>query len=132
MSKLPYWNLSPSDAYKEVDSTPEGLSSTEADIRLNTYGKNTLDSKKSQSQIMLFVSQFKNPIVLILLFATIISALSQEWFDAQIILVIILASAILSFYQEYGASQAVEKLRSKVQVLSSVKRNGEYIDIPSS
>lgn len=79
----------------------------------------------------LFFNQFKNPIIIILLFATIISAVTGDWFDAQIILLIVLASAVLSFYQEYSAGQAIEKLRSKVQVTCSVKRDGKFFDLPS-
>lgn len=78
-----------------------------------------------------FLSQFKNPIILILISATIISAVTGEFIDAMIILTIILASAILSYYQEYTASNVIAELRAKVQAKSIVFRNGQSIEIPS-
>lgn len=127
----PYWSLTSLEAIESVDSDINGLSSKEAAVRLQKYGENTISGKKRLSQFRAFMNQFKNPIILILLFATMISAVTGDWFDAQIILVIVLASAILSFYQEYSAGEAIEKLKSKVQIKCSVKRDGEFVDIPA-
>ncbi len=80
---------------------------------------------------MAFLSQFKNPIILILIVATGISAATGEWIDAMIILTIILASATLSFYQEYTAGNVIAELRAKVQAKSVVLRDGKQIEIAS-
>lgn len=127
----PYWSLTSIEAIEAVGADMNGLSSKEADARLQKYGENTISGKKRLSQVRAFLNQFKNPIILILLFATIISAVTGDWFDAQIILGIVLASAVLSFYQEYSAGEAIEKLKSKVQIVCSVKRDGVFIDIPA-
>lgn len=127
----PYWSVNQAEVLASVESRKEGLSTEEALVRLQSYGENTISSKKHLSQLQLFLNQFKNPIILILLFATIISAVTGDWFDAQIVLLIIFASAVLSFYQEYSAGQAIEKLRSKVQVTSMVMRDGNVSEIPS-
>lgn len=126
-----YWNLTSLEAMEQVNTDLNGLTSKEAAARLKNYGENTISEKKKLSQVRAFLNQLKNPIILILLFATIISAVTGDWFDAQIILVIILGSAILSFYQEYSAGQAIEKLKSKVQVTCSVKRDGVFMDTSS-
>lgn len=126
-----YWNLTSLEAMEQVNIDLNGLTSKEAAARLKNYGENMISEKKKLSQVRAFLNQLKNPIILILLFATIISAVTGDWFDAQIILVIILGSAILSFYQEYSAGQAIEKLKSKVQVTCSVKRDGVFVDTPS-
>ena len=79
----------------------------------------------------LFLNQFKSPIVLILIFATLISAFLKDWVDAVIILLIVLGSALLSFFQEYNASNAAEKLRSQVSLKADVLRDGKSGSIPA-
>jgi len=80
----------------------------------------------------LFVNQFKNPLVLILMVASIISMFAGEWIDAGVVLAIVLGSTILGFAQEYVAGNAIEKLRSKVTIHSSVLRDGQPQTLPSS
>jgi Mg2+-importing ATPase len=72
----------------------------------------------------LFLSQFKSPLVLILVFAAIISVITGEWIDATIIIAIVVASAMLGFIQEYNAGNAVEKLRRQVTLKVTVLRDG--------
>lgn len=131
MNDVPYWSIDLEEVMGMLESSLEGLPAPEAAARLAMYGENVVRPKRHLSQLQLFLNQFKNPIILILLFATAVSAVTGDWFDAQIILLIVLASALLSFYQEYSAGQAIEKLRSKVQVTCSVKRDGKYMDVPS-
>jgi len=126
-----YWSLPPSVALQYFDSITTGLTSEEATLRLKKYGENSIKEQKKASQFMLFINQFKNPIIIILIIATVISALTGEWIDATIILTIIFASAMLSFLQEYSASNAIEELRAKVQVKSIVLRDGKSIEITS-
>ena len=77
------------------------------------------------------LSQFKSPIVLILLAATLISAFLGDWMDAIIILVIVGSSALLSFSQEYSASSAVDRLREQVSLKAQVVRDGREQAIPA-
>jgi Mg2+-importing ATPase len=79
----------------------------------------------------LFLSQFRSPLVLILIFAALVSAFVGEWADASIVLVVVLGSTMLGFVQEYRASNAVEKLRSRVTIKSSVLRDGQPQLLPS-
>ncbi len=79
----------------------------------------------------LFLNQFKSPLVLILIFAAIVSAFVREWTDAVIVLAVVLGSTLLGFVQEYRAGNAVEKLRSQVTIKSSILRAGQPQIVPS-
>ena len=81
--------------------------------------------------LLIFLGQFKSPLVLILVFAALVSILTREWVDATILLAIIVASAILSFLQEYHAGRAVEKLRRRVKLQAMAVRDGEAKLIPA-
>jgi Mg2+-importing ATPase len=114
-----------------LDTRPEGLTSEEARARLARFGANSLADRKRVGWPLLFLRQFKSPIVLILLFATLVSAVLQDWADAAIILVIVISSAALSFAQEYRAGNATEKLRSQVRVKATVLRDGALQAVPA-
>jgi Mg2+-importing ATPase len=76
-------------------------------------------------------SQFTSPLVLILIFAAVVSSIAGEWTDALIVLIILIASALLSFVQEYKASRAVEKLQAQVITKAVVLREGKQLTIPA-
>jgi Mg2+-importing ATPase len=126
-----YWSQSVGTSMTELESSEDGLTSGQASQRLLTYGLNALEAKAKASALRLFLNQFKNPLVLILLFATIISAITKDWVDSLIILAIVLGSALLTFVQEYNASTAVEKLRAQVHITATVLRDGSPKTIPS-
>jgi Mg2+-importing ATPase len=126
-----YWALSSDKVISFLNSSLQGLNDNQASQRLAQYGPNSLTAKEKTSPWQIFFSQFRSPIVLILLFATIVSMFVQEWIDAIIILAIVLGSALLSFYQEYNANNAVEKLKAQVTLKTLVQRDGEKIEIPA-
>lgn len=126
-----FWSFSPQQAAETIQTDPKfGLSQQEAAKRLKHYGYNTLKVKKHKSVILLFLQQFNNPLIYILLFCAILSLILYDKTDAIIILMIILASAFLSFYQEKSALQAMEKLLKIVQIKSKVLRNQEKKEVP--
>jgi Mg2+-importing ATPase len=126
-----YWNRSPESLLAELHSAPEGLGAGEAQARLEAFGRNLLEARKRATTLGLIWDQFKSPIVLILLFATVLSAALGNWLDAVIILVIVLGSAALSFWQEYSASNAAQRLRAQVMVKATVLRDGQRASIPA-
>jgi len=126
-----YWSRPSEDLLRALGSTSDGLSSAEASLRLTQIGANLLGAKEKATALRLFLNQFKSPIVLILIFATVVSAVTQDWVDALIILAIVLGSALLSFFQEYGANNAAEKLRAQVTIKASVLRDGGLQQIPA-
>ncbi len=130
-SKDAFWTRSAVDNLAAAGITQKGLDSTEAQQRLNTYGLNSLKEKQRESALQMLLGQFKNPLVLILIFAAIISALVNEYVDTLIVLLIVLASALLSFTQEYSAGKAVSKLRSQVTLNSTVRRDGVETTLPT-
>lgn len=127
----PFWSQSLDNLLKTLHSNASGLSSTEATRRLQQYGPNTLQAGQQVTALGLFLNQFKSPLVLILVFAVIVSAFAQEWTDAIIILLIILGSSILGFWQEYSATNAVAKLRARVTIKATVLRDGKTQTIPA-
>ena len=131
MAAFSYWSKDIGETMKSLQTSAAGMSHQAAQDALQRSGPNRIQSKKKATPAELFLSQFKSPIVLILIFATLISAFLQDWIDAIIILAIVLGSALLSFFQEYSANNAAEKLRSKVSLKSSVLRDGKTTLIPT-
>ena len=127
-----YWSLPSITVLQDFHAVSTGLTAEEAALRLNEFGENSIKAQKKTAPLLLFLSQFKNPIILILIIATAISAMTGDWFDSIIILAIVLGSAILSFVQEYSASNAVEELRSQVQIKTTVLRKGKPFVISSN
>jgi Mg2+-importing ATPase len=126
-----YWSLAPDSLLAKLDSGPRGLSAAEAGLRLETIGPNRIEARARTTWLGLFLNQFKSPLILILIFATAVSAISKEWTDALIVLLIILGSALLGFTQEYHAAVAVEKLQQRVRTQSTVMRDGIPQSIPA-
>ncbi len=121
----PYWSQPLEALFTRLGSSLEGMTAAGAAARLAQAGPNALTAGKESSWPGLLIDQFKSPIVLILLAATIISAFVQDWTDAIIILAIVIGSALLSFFQEYSASSAAQKLRSQISLKSTVLRDGQ-------
>ncbi|MDC7713699.1 magnesium-translocating P-type ATPase [Vogesella sp. LYT5W] len=127
-----YWSLPVDKLLAALEADAGGLSGRKASARLKRHGPNALDASKGVTALGLFVNQFKNPLVLILIAASIISLVASEWVDAGVVLAIVFGSTILGFAQEYIAGNAIEKLRSKVTIHSSVLRDGKARTLPSS
>jgi Mg2+-importing ATPase len=108
--QTPFWSLPTDQVLLQMHSTTTGLSSQDAKQRLVQYGANSLKQKRKSSAWMLLLNQFKSPIILILIFAAVLSIFLKDAADAIIILAIVLISGLLGFWQEHGASNAVEKL----------------------
>ena len=127
----PFWSQPLDRLLTGLNSTAQGLSTSEANRRLQQVGPNTLKAGRQVTALGLLLNQFKSPLVLILVFAVIVSAFAQEWIDAVIILVIILGSSLLGFWQEYRASTAVAKLQARVTIKALVLRDGKAQSIPA-
>src|ERR1043165_8512062 len=81
-----YWNLPPEKLFAALNTSDKGLTSSVAEQRLKQYGRNALEERKQVTALSLFLNQFKSPLVLILIFAAIISLVVGEWTDASIVL----------------------------------------------
>lgn len=119
-----FWHLSSKEALKTLSSNPdEGLTETEAQIRLKLHGYNVLKIKKNLGTLRLLLSQFNTPLMYLLIFAASLSLIMYDNIDALIIFGIIFISALLSFIQERGAVKAMEKLLKIVQIKTDVIRD---------
>ncbi|HEY9672713.1 MAG TPA: magnesium-translocating P-type ATPase, partial [Waterburya sp.] len=127
----PFWSLPTDQVLQQTHSTTSGLSRQDAKQRLSEYGANSLKQKHKSSVFILLLNQFKSPIILILIFAAVLSIFLKDALDAIIILTIVLISGLLGFWQERGASNAVEKLLALVQVKATVLRDSQAQEIPN-
>ena len=127
-----FWSCDINNILNSLNTSVEGLSSKEAEDRIDKFGENIFEEKKSTSKFMIFINQFKNPITMILIFAAILSIFLKDYSDGIIILIIIMISAFLSYRHESKANDAVKKLLSSVSVTSSVLRDGKFKEIENS
>lgn len=129
--EMPYGSQPVEALYQELQSGEQGLTQSLALARLKQAGLNTIKAKTRVTPLGIFLSQFKSPIVLILIFAALVSAVLNDWIDALIILAIVFSSALLSFTQEYQANAASEKLKAQIISKTTVVRDGKSSEIPS-
>ncbi|MEN2986229.1 MAG: cation-translocating P-type ATPase [Thermodesulfovibrionaceae bacterium] len=117
---------------KELKTDPHyGLSEQEVKTRLDKYGYNEIRREEKISPFTIFINQFKNILIIILLIAILLSALIGEIIDAAIIGVIVIFCALLGFIQEYRAEKALEALRKMLSPTITVLREGKEKEILS-
>ena len=112
-----YYTHSAAEVLQEIQTTENGLTSSEAAARLKIYGENILEEKEKISPLRILIDQFNSPVVWILLAALAISFFIGEKVDAIVILAILIINAILGFIQEYNAAREIDALKK----LSSLK-----------
>jgi Mg2+-importing ATPase len=125
------WVLAPDELYKEFSSSQRGLDESEAESRLKKYGFNEVERTKGRGAIRIFFSQFKNSLVILLIFAAIVSYFISEKIDSLVIISIIVINSFLGFFQEYKAERALIDLQKYVSSKSKVMRNGKIVEIYS-
>jgi Ca2+-transporting ATPase len=127
------WHTSPiDDVLKELQSHADGLSADEVANRMQQYGPNQLQEKKKKPVWLLFLMQFKDVMILILMVAAIISAIVGDLKDMIVILIIIIINAIVGFVQEYRAEKAMEALKKMSAALVRVRRNKRVEQVPAT
>lgn len=124
-----YYNKEISEIKKNLNINDSGLTQKEVLNRQKRYGKNILPKKKKDSILKIFFSEFKDPMVLLLLVAIIISFVSKEIADALAILFIVLVDAIMGTYQENKANKVADSLSKLISTKTKVIRNNEVISI---
>jgi Mg2+-importing ATPase len=124
------WDLPIDALFKKLASRPQGLSSEEAAAKLKADGYNRLLPPTRDKGFLLFLAQFKSPLILLLLFAALFSVVAGGHSDAGIIFAIVFASALLSFFKERSAIKVLEKLLAVVAVKEAVWRDGIETQVP--
>ena len=128
--KQPFHSKSQDDILREYQSDPEkGLTPEEAALRLAALGRNAISQEKKKSLWLIFLSQFNNALVYLLMVAAGLSFFFKEWLDGFAILVVIIINAIIGFYMEYQAKRSMEALKKLSVLPSKVIRNGATTEI---
>ncbi len=124
MSKS-WHSISSEEALKALDVAETGLTQAEAQKRLVQYGLNELQKQKRISLIRIFLNQFKDILIIILLIATALSLLTNQIIDVVVILAIVFATATLGFAEQFRSGKAVEVLRKMAAPTATVLRDGK-------
>ena len=123
-------HLLPISEIEQLFNTSEaGLNTVAAEKLLLEFGKNELAAKKKKSTIVIFLSQFKDVMIFILLAAAAVSIFIGEMNDAYVILIIVLLNAVIGFMQEYKAEKAMVALK-KMSASSTIVRREKYLKYP--
>jgi P-type Ca2+ transporter type 2C len=129
---MKFHEMSESDIEKALDTNfSDGLSDKQAELRIKQQGYNELQEGEKQSALLLFFSQFKDFMVLVLLAATFISGLLGEYIDAIAIIAIVLINGILGFFQERKAEKSLQALKELSAPQVQVLRDGTWKKIAS-
>ncbi|MCC4765662.1 calcium-transporting P-type ATPase, PMR1-type [Methanosarcina sp. DH1] len=128
-----YYDEAADAVLKTLDTSEEtGLSSEEAEKRLEKYGKNELKEEEKTSVVKLFLSQFKSFLIIILIAAALVSAFLGEFVDAFVILFTVILAGVLGFVQEYRAEESIKLLKSLTSPEALVLRDGKEVKVLSS
>ena len=126
-----YFSKSKEEVLQELQVTENGLNSQEVKERVKKYGKNQLNEEEKISTLAVFLSQFKDFLVIILIIASIISAISGNIESTIVILVVIVINAILGTVQHIKAEESINSLKSLSSPKTKVLRNGEKVELSS-
>ena len=128
------WFNAPIDeiAKRLKTDTAQGLTGSEAVTRLAKHGRNELSEGKTLSPYLLFLIQFKNPMLIILMIGAVFSAIGGHLLDAIAIVIIVFANAIITFAQELGARKSLESLRKMGAPQATVLRDSDWQELPVS
>ena len=116
---------------EELKVGPEGLDDQEVQNRLEKYGYNELTAKKGITPLQIFLGQFKDVFVIMLLVATVISLLIGEAIDAATIATIVILNSVVGFIQEYRSEKAIEAMKKLTAPKARVIRGGNEIIVPA-
>ena len=133
---MDYYRQPPSDTLHALDSTPDGLTQEQAAARLARDGRNVLTEPPKPSLVKRFFQQLADPMILVLLAAALISAITsayahESFADVIIILIVVIINAVLGVYQESKAEQAIAALKELSAAHSRVLRGGKLVTVPS-
>lgn len=136
MQENNYYNKKVEQLYKELNTSINGLTEEEASKRLEKYGENKLAERKKKSNFIIFLNQFNDLMIILLIFASVFSAVisyiqKESYADSIIILIIVVINATLSFIEEKKADKAIEELNKMFITNNNVIRDGkkETIDV---
>src|SRR6056297_2660275 len=132
MEKKNFYNKKVVDIFKELETSEKGLSKEEAKNRIEKYGKNELIGKKSTSIYVLFLNQFKDVLVILLLVAAGLSLIIGNYIDGSIMIIIAIINSFIGLYQEYKAEKIMDSLNDLIKSPSKVFRDEQISEVEQS
>ena len=125
------WTKNKNEVLEKLQINPEvGLSTKEVLAREKQFGLNKLPEEKPLSAFLVFLEQFKSPLIYILVIAGIITFILKELTDSVVIFGAVFLNAVVGFFQEYKASKALSSLKKVLKIKAIVLRNGNEKEVP--
>jgi Ca2+-transporting ATPase len=128
----PFYQLSYDEVLKQLNSQTTGLSKEDVLKQRETHGSNLLEESKSVSTVIIFLSQFKDFLVIILMLAAAVSAIMGKMESTLVIIAVLIINALLGTIQHVKAEQSLKSLKALSAPSSKVLREGSLVEIPSS
>jgi Ca2+-transporting ATPase len=130
--KADFYLKSVKEVFEAIKTNEKGLSSEDAEKRLNEYGENTLTTTLKTPWWLTFLLQFRDVLVIILIVAGVISYAIGSFRDGTIMFIIVLINAVIGYFQEHKAERIMDSLKKLVQSPAKVFRNGELSELPQA
>ncbi len=128
----PYYQQTVDDTLANINSTPDGLSSTEALARLQQYGENALPQKKGKPTWLRFLAHFNDVLIYVLLVAALLKLFMGHWVDMFVILGVAIINALIGHIQESNAEKSLQSIRNMLSSEAVVVRQGNHETIPTT
>lgn len=119
------------ELFSKLNTSSEGLSSTEVEKRLSVFGPNRLEEKRI-NPVLKFLGYFWGPIPWMIEVAAILSAILRHWTDFGIICALLVFNAVVGFWQEYKAGNAIEALKKKLALKARALRDGKWQEVDAA
>lgn len=126
---MKWYQLNANEIFAECKTRPEGLTAQEVEERLTQFGPNSLPEEVGLSRLKILLHQFKSPLIYILIFAAIVTALLGEFIDTGVIVAVVILNAVVGYFQEYKAETSVRALKNMVVARARVIREGKEGEI---
>jgi len=129
---IPAWHHKDTEAvFNELSTSPEGLTTQEAQTRTQRYGANLLRPAKKISALERFLAQFHNVLIYVLIAAGLITAILGHWVDSGVIIGVVFINAVIGFMQEGKAEKSLDAIRNMLSQQAMVKRDGKVTALPA-
>ena len=128
----PYYQRSVEETLASVQSSPEGISGTEAATRLQQYGENALPQKPGKPAWLRFIAHFNDVLIYVLLAAALLKAVMGHWIDMAVILAVAVVNALIGFIQESNAEKSLQSIRNMLSSEAVAIRQGNHETIPTT
>ncbi|MDO5509945.1 MAG: cation-transporting P-type ATPase [Weeksellaceae bacterium] len=120
-----FYTLSQEETLSQLNTSEEGLSESEVKSRQEKYGKNQLEAAKTRHPLLIFIDQFNQPLIYILLAATIVTFFLQEYIDSAVIFAVVIINSVIGFIEENKALRAIKSLQESIVSEANVTRDGK-------